>query len=84
MPHMASQTAKFQAFEAYKKKVIPIKFTAKVPRTGAIGKNHIQNRFSNSKESVLFFCSESNTFLGNYKLNLDNTQLKKRNNKQLS
>ena len=55
MPHPVSQVAMILAFEAYKKKAIPIRFTAKVSRIGTIGKNHIQSRFSNSKESVLFF-----------------------------
>ena len=41
-------------------------FTDKVPRIGTIGQYHIQSRFSNSKEAVLFFGSEYDTFLDNY------------------
>lgn len=63
---MELQTAMISAFELCKKKAIPIQFAAKVPRLGTIGKNHIQSRFNLSEESVLFFCSESDTFLRNY------------------
>lgn len=66
MPRLVLQTAMISAFEFCKKKAIPIQFAAKVPRLGTIGKNHIQSRFNLSEESVLFFCSESDTFLRNY------------------
>jgi len=66
MPRLVLQTAMISAFELCKKKAIPIQFAAKVPRLGTIGKNHIQSRFNLSEESVLFFCSESDTFLRNY------------------
>ena len=66
MPRLELQTAMISAFELCKKKAIPIQFAAKVPRLGTIGKNHIQSRFNLSEESVLFFCSESDTFLRNY------------------
>ena len=65
MPRLVLQTAMISAFELCKKKEIPIQFAAKVPRLGTIGKNHIQSRFNLSEESVLFFCSESDTFLRN-------------------
>jgi len=69
MPRLELQTAMISAFELCKKKAIPIQFAAKVPRLGTIGKNHIQSRFNLSEESVLFFCSESDTFLRNYTTN---------------
>lgn len=62
---MVLQTAMISVFELCKKKAIPIQFAAKVPRLGTIGKNHIQSRFNLSEESVLLFCSESDTFLKN-------------------
>ena len=49
---------------AYKKKVNPIKFTAKVPQIATIENIHIQSRF-NFKKFALFFCFESDTFLWN-------------------
>ena len=76
MPHLVLQTAIISAFELCKKKAIPIQFVAKVPRLGTIGKNHIQSRFNLSKESVLFSCSESDTFLKNYNLKNINISLR--------
>ena len=55
MPRLELQTAIISAFELYKKKAIPIKFAAKVPRLDTIEKNHIQSRFNLSEESALFF-----------------------------
>lgn len=54
-------------------KAIPIYIPAKRPRIGTIGKNHIQSSSNLSGTALFVVCSESDTFLKNYIINLNYT-----------
>ena len=51
-------------------KAIPIYIPAKRPRIGTIGKNHIQSSSNLSGTALFVVCSESDTFLKNYNIEI--------------